>query len=720
MKLESKKEFFDGLDALIDSKLDGVATGDSEVQYLSRQAPNIVEWVTGVDYWNVPSTFRFYRQYQIMRDLFNLRCVLCNSQDPDLIDAWGKPRSYLESENLFVWNSEYEDYVCPKCGNTMTEHRRDGLITPYNELICIAGMRSGKSFLGAHIGGYIEHVLRAMSMKGRGSIQRYLRQEKAEWFEITFAASTATQARDTIYAKYREMRNNSPWINRHITWVKKQEDAQIGTRDKWEYKTLDDAIVDGWMQVRFNRVSSNSAGIAGKTRIFAAIDELARLSGTESKTSAQELYRVLNQSLKTVRSACDNYALNPYFGFMLNVTSPISIDDLAMQIYNKTLPDLAEDEKLERTYGWKGPTWEFNPEQRFENFKEEFIKDPVAAQRDFGADPPAAETPLIEDPQRFWKSIDYDREPIATFNTTYITDKTGKQYVGAELGELKYNFIDQHYLFCDAGETFDSFSIVCAHPVIKSTDDYMNEANFSENYFDNLPEDGSHISQMSSHPDSPMTLGLANQNNGGYYPTPDNLGRLVTVVDFCLRIIPTKERDIWFNSVIDIIRELKKKIKIAAVCFDSWQSTSAIQTIRDMGIMAHKVRLRSENFLEFRAQIYNDQVSLLPPLSSDILALTDNGTLKMGTTEEWMSGQGVGIVELLKLERSADLKKIVAPTKGKVRGRGSDDVARCIIGANLLIKDSVVDNMSGSGRRRELRKKLMATATNQSPTLFRP
>ena len=721
MKVESKRDFFSNLDTLIDSKVSGSASGDSEVKYLSTQAPNIVEWVTGVDYWNVPSTFRFFRQYQIMRDLFNLRCVLCNPQDRDSIDAWGKPRSYLESENLFVWNSEYNDYVCPKCHNTMTEHLNDGLITPYNELICIAGMRSGKSFLGAHIGGYIEHLLRTLSMGGRGSIQRFLRQEKAEWFEVTFAASTATQARDTIYAKYREMRNNSPWINRHITWVKEQEAAQIGSQDKWEYKTLDDAIVDGWMQVRFNRVSSNSAGIAGKTRIFAAIDELARLAGTESKTSAQELYRVLNQSLKTVRSATDNHSLNPYFGFMLNVTSPISIDDLAMQIYNKTLPDMADGERLERTYGWKGPTWEFNPEQRFENFREEFIKDPVAAQRDFGADPPAAETPLIEDPVRFWKSIDYTREPIAAFERTYITDKTGKQYVGASLSELKYNFVDQHYIFCDAGETFDSFSMVCAHPVIMDKGSYIDESTVDDNYFDNLPEGGNHVSQLSGASDSPMALGLTDrQMQGNYYPTPENLGRLVTAVDFCLRIVPTKERDIWFNSIIDIIRELKKKIKISAVCFDQWQSTSAIQTIRDMGIMAHKVRLRSENFLEFRSQIYNDQISLLPPLPEDRLALTDNGTLKMGTTEEWMSPQGVGIVEILKLERSADLKKIVAPTKGKVRGRGSDDVARCIIGANLLIKDSVVDNMAGSGRRRELRKKLMATAANHSPRLFTP
>lgn len=718
---ETQHEFINSLSDLIDNKIGGGAASlSNEAEFLSKQAPNIVEWVTGVDYWNVPSTFRYWRQYQILRDLFNTRCVNCNSQDPDAIDCWGKPRSYLESEVLLTWNEEYQDMCCPKCGNTFFGFLNDGKITHYNELICIAGMRSGKSFLGAHIGGYIEHILRTMSMQGKGAIQRYLRQEKAEWFEVTFAASTATQARDTIYAKYKEMRNNSPWINRHVSWIKEQEAQQLGIKNKWEYKVLDDSIVDGWLQVRFNRVSSNSAGIAGKTRIFAAIDELARLSNTDSKTSAQELYRVLNQSLKTVRSACDNYQLNPYMGYMLNVTSPISIDDMSMQIYNKTKPDTDESERLTRTYGWKGPTWEFNPEQRFENFREEFIKDPVAAQRDFGADPPAAETPLFEDPIRFWKCIDDTRSPIATFTTQYLTDKTGKQYIGAKLNELKYNFVDQHYIFCDAGETFDSFAIVCAHPVILEDDSYMNEATNpnAQNYIDNFPQVGTHISNLPAHPDSPMAQGLT-QHMMKLSHGHGDFDRLTTVIDFCMRIVPTKERDIWFNSVLDIIKDMKAKIKIAAVCFDSWQSTTMMQSIGDLGLQTYKIRLRSDQFFEFRSQVYNNQVSFLPPDVHDGLSLSDNGTLKLKKTEEYMSGEGVGLVEMLKLERSPDLKRIVAPKKGLVRGRGSDDIARCIVGVNSVIKDSVVSKVD-SGRRRDIRKRLNATAGGYQPKIFRP
>lgn len=702
--------YIEKINQLIDKSVFGSNELDGEANYLSQMAPNIIEWVTGVEFWGVPTTFKFYRQYQILRDLFNLRCKNCNDQSPEAINCWNKPRSYLESEVLLVWSPSDQDFKCPKCGNTLKGFITDGIIAPYNELITIAGMRSGKSYLGAHIGGYINHILCAMSMGGRHTLQRFLRQEKAEWFEVTFAASTATQAQDTIYAKYREMRNNSIWMHRYVTWVQEKEAQQVGTKDKWKYKSLDSRISDGWQQVRYNRVSSNSAGIAGKTRIFAAIDELSRLSTTESKTSAAELYRVLNQSLKTVRSACDNYNLFPYFGLMLNVTSPIAIDDYAMQLYSRVLTG-----DIKRTFHWKGATWEFNPEQRRENFDEEFAKDPIAAQRDYGADPPAAETPLVNDPQRFWKSIDYSRSPIANFETTYITDKTGKKYVGSRVKDLLYNFTDTHYIFCDAGETFDSFAMVCAHPV------YMDGSAFQEEPKEEapqLPDQGMHITQLPGSDNSPFSQGYSKSRM--FRGDPSKLGRLVTHYDFCMRIVPTIERGIWFNSILEIIKELASKIRIGAVCFDQWQSVSSMQGIRDIGIQSFKVRLKSEHFMEFLAQVYNDQVNMLPPQEDDLFQITEAGTLLIGKEEERMSGEAVGILEMFRLERTPDLKKVLAPVKGQVRGRGSDDIARCMVGANTLIKDSVVNNLANTGRQREIRKRLQATGSNSRPQVFNP
>ena len=717
--MDSKKnslEYFDDLETLITDRLSGADQAlDSERSYLLKPAPNIVEWVTGLDYWNVPSTFRFFRQYQILRDMFNLRCPFCNSQDPYDIDCWDKSRSYLESENLLVWNSRVNDMECPKCRNSLAGLTHDGICTNYNELICIAGMRSGKSYLGAHIGGYIEHCLRVKSTEGRFAIQRYLRQEKSEWFEVTFAASTASQAKDTIFAKYRGMRDNSPWITRHVKWVKEQEKKQLGSLDPWEYKVLDDRVSDGWMQVRFNRISSNSSGVAGRTRIFGAIDELARLSQTEAKTSAQELYRVINQSLKTVRSAVDNHDLFPYYGQMLNVTSPISIDDIAMQIYAK-----ASGGELDRSYFWKGATWEFNPEQKRSNFDEEFKKDPVAAQRDFGADPPAAESPLFDQPTRFYSCVRHERSPIAKFRTSHITDQTGKQYVGVEVADIAYDFKHQYYIFADAGLTFDAFALVCGHPEIKDSESYSKESPrpLKPPTESVMGKTGFQLSSMPSAADSPRSRGMSMVAGKPFYPDPQSLERLTTVVDFCVRIVPTQTREIYFGSVIDLIRDLQKKINIAGVFFDSWNSASVIENIRSLGISANRVRLTTADFLSFRTQVYNDQVSLLPPAIEDGFGLSSSGSIRMSKNEEDMGGEAVCLLECLRLERSSDLKKIVSPSKkGLIRGRGSDDLARCLVGLNAVIKQSVA--REPAGRRAQILQRQQATGLHQG-SVFSP
>lgn len=702
---------------------------DEEASYLSQPAPNIVEWVTGVEYWNVPSTYDHWRQYQLLRDFLNLRCPLCNSMKPEHIDCWGKSRLYLESETLLTWSNEHFDFVCPKCRLTQHELLYDGMFKPYEESIIIVGMRAGKSFWGAHVGGYIEHMLDTFGMTGRGTLQRLLGQEKSEWFEVTFSAATATQAQETIYAKYREMRNNSPWMNRYTVWVKGQEKKQVGEgRDRWEYKLRRDAILDGWNKVRYNRVASDSRGIAGKTRIFASIDEWARLVDTEGSRSAQELYRVLNQSLKTVRSAKSLKGLPEFLGLMINVTSPISLDDPAMDLYEKS-----KDGALPKIFYWKGATWDFNPFQPREEFDSEFDKDPVGAERDYGANPPNAATPFIQDPKRFWKSIKKDLSPIAKFSYTYTSDVTGKDYIGAKLDFCELDHIFPHYIFVDAGLNWDAFAIVCAHPEW-IPEEYVSEGGSGrierdpqEGYVDAV-ESGNYVN-VSDSSDYIQTRSVEEQHRAHQYQefmklkmlgTSMGAGRghpyehmsevLGTVYDFSFRIVPTHTRDIWFDSLIQIIRELKQRIKIAAVCFDQWNSESSIQQIRSMGIQSYKVSLRPEQFMSYLNLANTGRVKHIPPNPADKVSLSETGVLQIGSPQEDMSGESIALVELLKLSRSENLKRFTNENKGQTRGKDSDDVARCIIGANYLVQNSIVDDTQNTQKRkRMIKKRLMAT-----------
>jgi hypothetical protein len=73
-----------------------------------------------------------------------------------------------------------------------------------------------------------------------------------------------------------------------------------------------------------------------------------------------------------------------------------------------------------------------------------------------------------------------------------------------------YNFTDKHYIFCDAGETFDSFAMVCAHPEFVDGDAYREE---NPNQMV-LPDTGMHISQLPGADDSPLAQGYRNINRG--------------------------------------------------------------------------------------------------------------------------------------------------------------------------------------------------------------
>lgn len=742
-------EFLDGLTKKIDTALESKTMSGlagSEVAYLRRPAANICEWVTGMDYWNVPSTFDHSRQYQIMRDLFGVRCPICNSMKPEAVDCWGKGRIYLESEILLAWVESHQDFVCPRCGSTQRELIHDRLLQPYNEAIVLAGMRSGKSFLGAHIGGYFEHFLSTRAMFGQGSIQRMLKQEKSEWFEITFSASTATQAQQTIYAKYREMRKNSPWIQRYSTWAQKFESTQPSDVDRWTYNTNNDAILDGWARVRYNRIASDSAGVAGKTRIMASIDEWARLADTEGSRSARELYRVLNQSLATVRAAVMQNPLPSFLGMMLNVTSPISQDDPAMEHYNKALGG-----ELPHTYQWKGPTWEFNPQMPRFVFDDDYAKDPLAAERDFGANPPNAESPFVDDPKRFWKSIDFAHEPIATFRPSFFEDTTGKKYIGADVENCKLNHVHPYYLFGDAGLNWDSFGLVCAHAEWIDLSEFENDdigpdgeplqrpraaagrgriepfseydVMFSEDMGTflgaNLPvgaDGGMMFEAQRNRRRMSNYSSVSNRAGARAYDHMDEV--LCTVVDFAVRIVPTRERDIWFNSVVTIIKEVQKKFRIAGVAFDHWNSESTIQQLRTMGIIATKVQLGPSHFMGFLRMSYNGRVKLLPPHADDTLGITDTGALVIATPQEQMQGQSVALVELLKLTRSPDLKRFFNPKKGQVRGRDSDDLARCYVGVHHLVQDSIVDAQANQKKKMNIRKRMQATDAGALGTVF--
>ena len=537
---------------------------DLEKEYLAIPAPNIIEFIATPQYLNIPSIYKHKRQYQVLRDFFQYRCPICNPQNPDAIDCWNKSREYLESENLLVWEQKYEDDVCPKCNSTRAEFIEDGLLKQYNQLHGIVGMRSGKTATAGMIGCWVEHRLVTISLQQEGCrLANYFNLLPNQPFEVTFIASTEIQSNDTIWAYYRSMRNDANWFKRYVTWIKKQERKQKTPdgMERWVYKETIREIENGHMGVKFNSKNSNSSGLAGRTRISSMVDELCRFKQTESSLGAEEAYRVMENSLRTVRSAVQNRGLLGWLGFMGSISSPISVDDKGMEL-------LYQSTNIKSMYAFHYATWDFNPDEKREYYDEAFEKDPVGTERDFGAKPPLAANPLIVDPSKFEERvIDQNLKPTAAIEVIPFIDKTGQNYLKAIMTNCDLKRDASRYTVFDAGVSFDAFTGASGHLEIKEL--------------------------------------------------PDGTHEYISVVDWVLRVLPTEDREVWQDACVDIIKMQKKHHKIARVEFDRWNSITLIQQIRNEGIRAEQLSIKPVDYIKFVADSVMGRIRLLPKEPED-------------------------------------------------------------------------------------------------------
>lgn len=620
---------------------------DENLIWVRTPAPNAIQWTIGAQFLNNPSTFDHKRQYQVIRDFFELRCPMCNPSDPEAIDCWDKTRMYLEDEVLLEWHPFYNTDVCPKCKTTRFEFVEDGLFKNYNQMHGVVGMRGGKTVTASIAASFIEHRVITYAYSTDGGLPALFHHVPNQMYEMTFIASSDTQSKDTVWAHFVGRRQQSPWIQRYVKWLKDVEKAtpKMNGLKTVEYTENDKEISNDHIRVTFNSLNSNSSGMAGRTRLAAAVDELARFQAADGRQSADEAYRVLENSLKTVRSDATRLNLPPYFGSMISITSPISAEDKAMLL-------LKQAPEIKRMYAFHYPTWLFNPFQPRENFDEDYIKDPLGAERDFGANPPAAVNPLIEDRERFRRSVmDPNLKPTSEIEYYTKQDKVGNSYKAARMLKSALKSVgeaDRMVVF-DAGLTFDTFGGACAH--------------------------------------------------GEWWDGPDGNKIWTTVYDWVLRIIPEaypSKLDVWFDSVIDIVQTLKAKQRIGAIEFDRWNSAALIQAIRNIGIPAEQKGTMVQDFVKFVADANLGRIRMVPPSDDED---TDR------TQPDKLSAYGTVFYELERLQRSPDLRKVFNPKKGERRGWNSDDVAQCVVHAHRLVQEQVAVNTSGHTHSAEARLK---------------
>lgn len=564
----SQKDLASDLGDLVSQSVTLAANLDVEREYLKRRAPNAIEWIVDRRFCNQPQSYKFWGSYRLVKEFFELRCPDCNT--PEVAgesfvpsDPWGLSRTQLESEVLLVWSEDQQDDVCPKCRTPRAQFIEDEEFNGYRNLLGLIGQRSGKSTTLGMIGTYIEHVLSTIGLTHADGLYGYLNHPRGDPLHMTFIASTATQAKETIWAKYKGYRANAPWFRRYVPWVKAQESIQVITpgMEPWSYTENSTHIHNGLLGLSVDSLNSNSNGIAGRTRVASLIDEICRMEQTESSRSAQEVYRSMDASVQTVQGTAEQFGLPTWLGLTAAISSVMSVNDYGMQLLESSKTD-------SRVYARKMATWDFNPYLPRSRFADMLKKDFVGTMRNFGSVPPAAATPLIDRPDDFIRTaVDKTLTPTATFTYYDIPGTHGNpDMLGVKVDDMRPLFgATPRVIAVDAGKNFDAFSVACAHG------------------------------------------------------DTDADGNVITVFDWVIRLLTrNKSQEVYFESVYQLLKSLVPLMPISKVMFDHWQSTTIIQRLRnEFGIWSEEEVTTNEHFIRFMRDCYSGYVKLLPELDED-------------------------------------------------------------------------------------------------------
>ena len=519
----------------------------SEGRFKLKRAPNPVVFIESPDFLDGPILFP--EQYIIIRDLFEVACPLCNN----MLEINQLPREY---QVLFEYN------VCPKCG-THKEDLIDSFSFP-NTMIGVVGMRSGKSMCTAMIcAAYLHEMLCLDDLQKRYGVA------KAQIFDGSFAAVAGMQASETVWGQFRGLYANSPWYQGYKSLLMDTEIADPSARRGDLYWETDNMIWWKEKKLRLRAVTSNASTQAGRTRMFAVIDELSRFDAGASKQGATEVYRALDNSLLTLRVGADAArkagSLIPD-GMMICISSPIFSDDKSMRM----LKDALKDNKM---YSFHKATWDFNPNITKEAFSSLYEKDPVAADRDFGANPPGAENPFIKDTNIIDMCINKHVKSVFTLKEEFFD-----RVIKIDIKEITYKFLKvqilnnkmspmvRYHIHCDPGETGDSFCVAVGHNDVA----------------------GKCII------DGAIEVKPLSKNTGAGAP-----------------------RSVHFPSVVDMLLLLATKYKIT-VSYDKWNSTDQIHRLIDAGVPTLGKNLNRDDHMNMFYAMQNGNISFPAPEKESI------------------------------------------------------------------------------------------------------
>ena len=228
------------------------------------------------------------------------------------------------------------------------------------ELALICGVRSSKTFMGGLLASYESYRFLMLP----DPYTHYGLAENSPIFGMIAATSRET-AQDTVFAQLSQMLRHD-FFEAHGLELYKREAR----------------FPDYHFTVRCG--ASTSANLVGRTTLFAILDELDLLPDTRGRLGGHGIYSSMSKGTTTLN------------GLNVSLTSPLWETSKSSEL-EKIAPEIQTMVYIRQ------PTWMFNPspnERRDSpKIRDEFLKDPEGAARDYGAAPSRAISPFFRDPE---------------------------------------------------------------------------------------------------------------------------------------------------------------------------------------------------------------------------------------------------------------------------------------------------------------------------------
>ena len=431
----------------------------------------------------------------------------------------------------------FEYGVCPRCKGKRIEFQSAGLLHGIEEMVLCLGQRASKTSMAAGFLGCHEMHMGLTTPNPPA----YFRLKPNQRLYGTFVAQTKEQAVLNPWQDFTKFFDSCNWFREYNARL-----GEIADREGWDvhpYKRRETLLEYRHKNLYMGCHGPNKRTLRGATRFFAGVDEFGWFKDDEGLESANatETEDALANALFTVRSRVRRLreaGVNdiPLVGLLAKTSSPAHVNDPIMR-------SVANGRRSTKVFVCHAATWEFNPNIRREDLKDEFAKRPAEAERSFGANPPMAQTPFHKNPAIF-ETLPKSFDNVLPYSVEVFQDALGVRYVVPKLKSILMDTRIPCVVSVDAGETNNGFGIT----------------------LDYLEPDG-----------SPVCAGVISVE-----PELSSENDLLTI----------NMEHIFTHTLLPIV----EKCLVVAVVYDRWQSSAHVNRLNDHAPFATRVKaIRAAN-----------------------------------------------------------------------------------------------------------------------------